>query len=853
MATYIQGLTDYIPKAEPYKPDFDFLNTVLSTRQNRYDSALNQLSGAYGSIIYADLTRDDNKIARDNFLKNSEKTIQQITSLDLSNPANVQAAQQVFQPFVDDKKMQYDVMLTKGVKQGIQYSDMLKNSLDPEVSGKYWDAGVRGLQYKQLEFKSASQDKAYNMPIPKYVPYVNIMSKAHDLVGDDFKNIKIEQTIGGYDVTTTGGQNAIAPISQYLSMALADDPAVKAYANELSYVNSMNAITQLADSKYQGNIEQASAEYYVNNAGTFLKNDVNRLEDIEDGYLQYQSKVDVYESKINRGSKLTPKEQQDYQATLAKRDGYDKAKTNLTDRISQMQTAIDTEDISLLSRVIRSSDASSYIANEVGKASQVEAYKNYQVEKEINGFAKSKFDKALDFSYWTKQEKIRQDFEREMKMLEVGGADDFSIGTTKGEAAVEDAYVGDRAEYNNSWQSFGGSVYELTNTITSINDPKLNSAVGNILKSTGYNMDQLKKGNISLTALNKIFNGIQDSVKADPQLAKNLGPLIIKANDKRQLAYSNVAALNTNNKVIAANMKASKDYVPAFVDYVFGQDGGLRDANSAYKQALQSNANIDRDAFMDDYEDFIDDYQNKYTDLAKNKTGYKVVGTAGPGSYTSNYIQGIADFSKPASKVTMGLRSALGDALNNESKISIGSANDVAAASDRVYNDIEDNTTIRGYLNNLITNARAEKKSVRYDYQGRALGSQGFHALTVRPLASDPDLKALKEAGAIDDKQYNKIISSGITAIIPSNQVTNPIANRLTKSDREVILDNVGTYRYVNPNGDIDVTFNKKPDGSITASGTAYNSRTGGIETYVNNNLNIISFSTLLNNFDAIK
>ena len=78
MATYIQGLTDYIPKAEPYKPNFDFLNTVLSTKQSRYDSALNQLSGAYGSIIYADLTRDDNRVARDNFLKNSEKTIQQI-------------------------------------------------------------------------------------------------------------------------------------------------------------------------------------------------------------------------------------------------------------------------------------------------------------------------------------------------------------------------------------------------------------------------------------------------------------------------------------------------------------------------------------------------------------------------------------------------------------------------------------------------------------------------------------------------------------------------------------------------------------------------------------------------------
>ena len=133
MATYIQGLTDYIPKAEPYKPNFDFLNTVLATRQARYDSALNQLSGAYGSIVYADLTRDDNKIARDNFLKNSEKAIQQITSLDLSDPANVQLAQQVFQPFVDDKKMQYDIMFTKAVKEGANYAEALRNSGDEDM------------------------------------------------------------------------------------------------------------------------------------------------------------------------------------------------------------------------------------------------------------------------------------------------------------------------------------------------------------------------------------------------------------------------------------------------------------------------------------------------------------------------------------------------------------------------------------------------------------------------------------------------------------------------------------------------------------------------------------------------
>jgi hypothetical protein len=233
MATYIQGLTDYIPKAEPYKPNFDFLNTVLATRQARYDSALNQLSGSYGSIVYADLTRDDNKIARDNFLKNSEKAIQQITSLDLSDPANVQLAQQVFQPFVEDRQMQYDIMLTKGANKAKKQADMFKNSMDPDIASKYWETGVRAVDYKLLEFKNADRDKAYKMAIPKYTPYINVIKEAKNILGDDF-NISVDEKIGGYIVTTKNGDKAINTIHQYLDAALSTDPRVREYAGTLA-------------------------------------------------------------------------------------------------------------------------------------------------------------------------------------------------------------------------------------------------------------------------------------------------------------------------------------------------------------------------------------------------------------------------------------------------------------------------------------------------------------------------------------------------------------------------------------------------------------------------------------------
>ena len=38
MATYLQGVQDYIPQIQPAQPDFNFYNTVLQTKQNQYDT-----------------------------------------------------------------------------------------------------------------------------------------------------------------------------------------------------------------------------------------------------------------------------------------------------------------------------------------------------------------------------------------------------------------------------------------------------------------------------------------------------------------------------------------------------------------------------------------------------------------------------------------------------------------------------------------------------------------------------------------------------------------------------------------------------------------------------------------------
>ena len=42
MATYIQGLTDYIPQIQPFQPDLNFYGNVMQAKQTKYDAAKKQ-------------------------------------------------------------------------------------------------------------------------------------------------------------------------------------------------------------------------------------------------------------------------------------------------------------------------------------------------------------------------------------------------------------------------------------------------------------------------------------------------------------------------------------------------------------------------------------------------------------------------------------------------------------------------------------------------------------------------------------------------------------------------------------------------------------------------------------------
>ena len=205
MATYIKGVTDYIPALEPFKPDYKFLSDVLSVRQDRYDTNYKQLNDLYSKVVYAPLSRTDNAQTRDQYANRLSNGLKQISGLDLSLQQNVDVAKGLFKPFFEDKALIKDMAATKLYAKENQRANSYLNSPDQDVVRQYWDTGVQGLQMWMDKYKKATAEEALTMGMPQYVPNPDLYNKAFESLKDS--GLKIKQTTldGDWIVTTENG------------------------------------------------------------------------------------------------------------------------------------------------------------------------------------------------------------------------------------------------------------------------------------------------------------------------------------------------------------------------------------------------------------------------------------------------------------------------------------------------------------------------------------------------------------------------------------------------------------------------------------------------------------------------
>ena len=242
MATYLQGVTDYIPDYQPFQPDLNFYGNLLQAKQSQYDSNWKNLNNLYSSLYGAELTHKLNIEKKDELLKQIDFNLKRVSSLDLSLEENVNQAMQVFKPFYEDKYLMRDMAYTKNFTNTVSRANSLKTSKDDKQRKQWWQTGIDGLEIRRQMFRDATLEETLGMSNVDYTPnahaiedYMNLASK--------FKVGAVQQLpdkSGLYLVRQKNGQLILPTLQNMFLAEYSNRPDIQAKYKEEAFVERMN-------------------------------------------------------------------------------------------------------------------------------------------------------------------------------------------------------------------------------------------------------------------------------------------------------------------------------------------------------------------------------------------------------------------------------------------------------------------------------------------------------------------------------------------------------------------------------------------------------------------------------------
>lgn len=397
MGTYIQGVESIIPALQPTDPGLNVVGNLLQLKQSQYDTNYQQLGKMYGQYYYGDLTREDNIKKRDNTVRQIDFDLKRIAGLDLSQEKNVDQAMQVFRPFYEDTSLMKDMAWTKNFNRQVGEAEGLRLSTDPEARARYWDEGIRALQYKKEEFKNADPNAALGFENPIYTSNVNIQEKAMKLAKD--AGLSVERTTlsddGMWIIKNKNGEVLTEPLTKLFEAQLGSDPEVQDYYATEAYVSRKDFSYGKA-SEY-GGADKAEMKYLEDMYTGMRDRVADRHAAVEERSQTYDSKIkDIQDQIKQKGSNpLLEKTLKEYQDGKAIND---KVMGQLDNQLKQFDQAYRTtdqgkefqnpyQDMNQLRRVVDSNVSYNYMSEDIMKAAEYLSMKDAKQDIKENPYA----------------------------------------------------------------------------------------------------------------------------------------------------------------------------------------------------------------------------------------------------------------------------------------------------------------------------------------------------------------------------------------------------------------------------------------------------------------------------------
>ena len=419
MATYIQGIQDYIPQIQPFKPDFNFFQSALEQKQQQYQAGYNKISAVYGQLLNSELLRDANKERRDALFTEIDSDIKRLSGVDLSRQENVTEASKLFQPLISNDFFRKDVAFTKQYYAQLKRADGLQRSPDPKSDERYWQEGVTALHYQAEDFSKATDDESMRYRNPLYTPKIDTTEKLFKFAKDNDINPESDPIrSGGYIYKYTNGKPAIPTLQNTFSSVLMSDPRIKAMTDTEAYLERKNYSKENA-TRFGGDQMAAETEYLQ-----------NKITDINKYYAEATKQTEEKANRVNTTKKviedriatygIDPDLDQDlvkmYQGTMTDQSVVANNEQKNKDVTSQID-GIDMNSLDRESLRYRVDNAMSYFKIDGLAARTAEQYamSKQKVDFQVDQYALEN----TKHRYKMIQQDDQQQFDKNMKMMDI--------------------------------------------------------------------------------------------------------------------------------------------------------------------------------------------------------------------------------------------------------------------------------------------------------------------------------------------------------------------------------------------------------------------------------------------------
>jgi len=435
MATYLQGVQDYIPQFQPFQPDLNLYANVLQTKQTQYDTAWKSLNKVYGQYFYADLTHEDNVVRKEEIMKNIDFNLQRVAGLDLSLEQNIDQAVQVFKPFYEDQYLMKDMAYTKNYINQMSRADSYKNSEDEKMRGMYWQDGVTAMNYQRDEFRKSDISETLNFQNIQYTPYVNVNKRALEIAKEADLNIESVDFSpdGRWVVTKKNGEQVLEPLSKLFESQLGSDPAIQDVYKTQAYVNRKNYAYSNA-AQFEGDENKAEMAYLQESYDMLKEQSQQRYKQLQEQSTYYSNMIADVEKQIANGT-ASPRARMALSQYRSAKEINDKVLARADENNNTLNGDNDNAtantsgkinpygDLKSLRWKVDNGMASMLMQKDLDEAAEIYAYRNAKTSIEANPYAvndqKFQHDRALAQirgNYMLEATRLRNKGEKENNM-----------------------------------------------------------------------------------------------------------------------------------------------------------------------------------------------------------------------------------------------------------------------------------------------------------------------------------------------------------------------------------------------------------------------------------------------------